>query len=159
MTWNRSNTPILSPSVHTEPGRHLEVIKEGQSNLQPDPGTGPGAAAGKVLRDTKTHEPTVIRKQLSIKNWQYQQLLLTNGMGPWILCREPNLRKRQSPSPHRRSHWQQIPFLLNKGVNCGEVGNRKQWWEDVGVRMGVQTLSWGGTEDSSGARWDSDGGP
>lgn len=65
------------------------MIKEGQPNLQADPGAVPGAAAGKVLRETKAHEPTAIREQLSIKTWQHQQPLLASRMGPGFSAEIP----------------------------------------------------------------------
>lgn len=112
---------------------------------------------GKVLRETKTHKRTVIHTQLSMKNWQLQQLLLPLDF-LWRSQSEGKaepLSSQHGPlaadpfSPEERGPW----------VNCRKAGNRNQWWEDVEVRMGVQTLSWGGTLDSSRARWETDGGP
>lgn len=91
-----------------------------------------------------TPNPTAVHEQLSMKNGQHQQLLLTNGTGPGFPVEIPRRGKSRAPllpfAPELRGHW----------VSCREVGNRNQWWGDVGSERG-------GTQGSSGARWDTDG--
>lgn len=154
MTWSGSNSLILSASVHTGPGRHSGVIREGQSELQPDLAV---PAARKGAQRDQTHKPTVTHEQFSTKTWQHQLLPLTKGTGPGFPVGIP-IQGRAEPLSSQHCLWQRILLLPVKGlrVSCREVRSRSQRWEDVGVRMGVQTLSWGGTWNSRGARWGED---